>query len=69
MKRDYELSLNELAGKPVSDIYGYISHEFEDPVFKLTRIILADGSSVDVEGEHDIPYIPENPAIKLPEEN
>lgn len=56
-KYDYELSMVELAGQGIRDIYGYVSHEFEEPVFKITRIEMEDGQLVDVEGEHDFPYI------------
>lgn len=61
-KRDYELSLIHdmlrVKGCEVRDIYGYVSREFGDPVFKITRIILNTDTSIDVEGEHDLPYIP-----------
>lgn len=57
-KRDYELSLNDLCGgRTVADVYGYVSIEFGEPCFKITRLALTDGITLDVEGEHDIPYI------------
>lgn len=69
-KRDYELSLNELAkGDAVSDIYGYISSELGDRVFKITRIQLASGCILDVEGEHDFPYVCDDVYLDLPCDN
>lgn len=58
-RREYELSLNEILPKhnPITDIYGYISEEFGDKNFKITRIELHSGETLDVEGEHDMPYI------------
>lgn len=68
MKRDSELSLNELVTSPVKDVFGYVSHEFGDPCFKLTRIEFADGRTVDVEGEHDMPYLCDSKeVVTLPE--
>lgn len=64
-KRDYEMSLlnDHLLAKGLSivDVYGYISNEFGDPVFKLCRIALSDGTAVDVAGEHDLPYLYNDP--------
>lgn len=57
MKRNHELSLNEISTSPVKDVFGYVSNEFGDPCFKLTRIEFADGRTADVEGEHDMPYL------------
>jgi hypothetical protein len=62
----HELSLNAISGQKVVDVYGYVSTEFGDPVFKLTRIELEDGTTLDVEGEHDMPYIPDG--LTLPPE-
>jgi len=56
-KRDYELDLSEVAGKSIANVYGYVSGEFGDPTFKLTRIEMSDGKIYDVEGEHDMPYL------------
>jgi hypothetical protein len=59
-KRSHEISLNDCCGDViVVDVYGYVSHEFgkHEPVFKLTRILLSDGRTIDVEGEHDMPYL------------
>ena len=72
MKHDYELSLIHDVlkdkGNSVADIYGYVSHEFGDPIFKLTRIIMKNGKTFDVEGEHDLPYISDDDELNLPEE-
>lgn len=53
----YELSLKELTGQKIEDVYFYVTEEFGFPVLKITRIIFTDGTSVYVEGEHDCPYI------------
>lgn len=61
MLKDYEASLGVvLRGKKVVDVAGFVVAEFgaDTLVFKITRIIFDDGSSEDVEGEHDMPYIP-----------
>lgn len=63
-KRKYEISLNDVTGLKVTDVYGYVSEEFGDKIFKITRIQLGDGSTLDVEGEHDLPYIAEE--LNLP---
>lgn len=57
-------TLSSVIGKKVADVQGYMTREFGDPTFKLTRILFEDGSAVDVEGEHDMPYIcTDNPEI------
>lgn len=53
----YKQSLSKLIGKPIQDIHGYISQEFDSPAFKLSCIVFADGTKLDVEGEHDFPYL------------
>ena len=50
--------LSELLGKRVTEIEGYLSSEFGDPVFKIVQIVFEDGSKLWAEGEHDMPYIP-----------
>ncbi len=61
------LSFSKLMGKPVADLHGYISHEFghSTPVFKISTVVFADGTSVWVEGEHDLPYIPAETETQL----
>ena len=51
------VDLTKLTGVKVAAIEGYISREFDDPVFQPYRIIFEDGTQVFVEGEHDHPYI------------
>lgn len=51
------LSLSSVLGKKVTDIQGYISMEFGDPVFSISKIIFEDNSSMSVEGEHDMAYL------------
>jgi hypothetical protein len=55
----WEISLSRLTGKRVKDIRGYLADDFGVgyPSFKLTCIIFEDGTAVDVEGEHDFPYL------------
>lgn len=57
-KHDHELSLNALLrdGRTVADVFGYVSNEFGEPVFKITRIALSN-VAIHVEGEHDMPYL------------
>ena len=66
MKHPFEISLNEVTGKKVVDVYGYVSSSYMDLVFKITRLQLDDGICLNVEGEHDFPYIAEE--LNLPEE-
>ncbi len=58
---DFELSLSKLMGKEVTDVLGYVDNEFgddpEDLVFNITNIQFKDGSTADVGGEHDLPYL------------
>lgn len=54
---DYEIDLSKLMDKRIKAVVGYISMEFGDPMFKLTRIIFVDGTFLGVEGEHDLPYL------------
>ena len=61
MKHKFEISLNEVTGKKVVDVYGYVSNEFGDATFKITRLQLDDGTCLDVEGEHDFPCDKQNP--------
>lgn len=55
--RDYEVDLEVITGSPVVRIVGYVTKEFGDPTFKLTRVITQAGETYDVEGEHDLPYL------------
>lgn len=50
-------SLVKLAGKKIKDIYGYISTEFGNPDFQLSKIVFEDGTTSYVGGEHDHPYL------------
>ncbi len=69
-KGEGELSLRELAGREIADVYGYVSSELGGEDFKLTRVEFTDGESVFVEGEHDFPYLCETDRLfKLPEED
>lgn len=63
---DFTRSLSELVGKKIKDIEGYISDAFDDPFFKLERIIFEDGSFLWPEGEHDYPYVYDHPKGDFP---
>lgn len=54
------MKLSELAGKKVMDIDGYVTSEFGHDilVFKISKVVFEDGSTVWAEGEHDIAYLP-----------
>ncbi len=60
MLKEYEKSLMAIEGKKIVDVAGYVSAEYDEDtlVFKLTRILFEDGTWENVEGEHDMPYIP-----------
>lgn len=54
----YEISLLKLTGKKVKDIRGYLADPYDAGAsFQLTKIVFDDDTTVDVEGEHDFPYI------------
>ena len=55
---DYELSLSKILGKSIKDIAGYVDHNFDEPVFKITELHFDDGTILNVNGEHDIAYLP-----------
>jgi len=65
---DYQISLAKVLGKKVKDVHGYISMEFDEPVFKLTDIIMEDGTDIGCEGEHDFPYLAYGEKAGLTEE-
>lgn len=54
--KSWQHSLSGFVGKKVVDVRGYLSHD-GDAFFKLTAIVLDDGTVLAVEGEHDFPYI------------
>lgn len=60
----HNISLSRLAGKPVKDVYGHISCEFGEPVFKISTIQFEDGG-IWVDGEHDLPYLAEVPGVSV----
>ena len=53
----YRCSLSKLVGKSIKDIHGIIAGEYGNPVFKLSVIVFDDDTELDVEGEHDFPYL------------
>lgn len=60
---DYLLSYTKVSGKKIKDLTGYVSIEFNDPIFKIVNILFEDGTSESVGGEHDIAYIHSNSKI------
>lgn len=63
----HEIDLELVTGSPIVRIVGYISREFGDPTFQMTRVITADGQSFHAEGEHDMPYLTDLDEAKLEE--
>jgi hypothetical protein len=62
---DWRLSLSKLVGKKVVDVIGYPSDPFgAGPIFKVSQIVFEDGTTVYVEGEHDVAYIPSDEKLK-----
>lgn len=60
-KADYEIALTELTGLKIKEIIGYISNEFGEPCFKLTKLIFENDKMAWIAGEHDSPYISDGP--------
>lgn len=57
---DYEYGLTKIMGQTIKEVHGYVSGELGDPAFKITGIELEDGTMLQCEGEHDMPYIAYN---------
>lgn len=58
-KDDGDYSLSKFVGKKVVDILGYPADPFGGtPLFKVSQIVFDDDSTVYVEGEHDVAYLP-----------
>lgn len=54
----YLTSLSKLLDREIKDIQGYLNNgEFGFVVFKICKIVLADGVILDVGGEHDIAFV------------
>lgn len=59
-ERQYALvSLSKLWGKEIKDVTGYLSTQFgrDNIVFSVSCVEFADGTSLAIEGEHDIAYV------------
>lgn len=54
---DFEYGLAKIMGQSIKEVHGYISTEFDEPMFKMTSIELEDGTMIQCEGEHDMPYL------------
>lgn len=52
-----QISLAKLTGRHIKDIQGYISKEYDEPVFNISRIVLGNGKHLWVGGEHDMAFI------------
>lgn len=61
----HEIDLETITGSPITKIFGYITTEFGEPTFQMTRIITADEKSYHAEGEHDCPYLTDLDQDKL----
>ena len=55
----YTISLVKLTGLKIVDIEGFVSWDDNagEPALKLTEVIFEGGYKVDVEGEHEFPYL------------
>lgn len=54
---NFEIGLTLLTSKKIKEVKGYLSHEFDRVTFKVTAVVLEDDTEIDVEGEHDFPYL------------
>ena len=54
---DYEIGITKITDKKVKEIHGYLSTEFGEPVFKITKVEFEDGKFLGAEGKHDFPYL------------
>lgn len=63
---NYRISLSKLIGKRVIDASGYVSGEFGFSVFKICDLIFEDGTSISIDGDHDIAYIPQDSDKNMP---
>lgn len=57
---NFEVGLTKVMGCNIKEVHGYVSNEFDEPTFKLTKIELMDGTNITCEGEHDCPYLAYN---------
>ena len=54
----YLVSLSKITGLKIADIQGIITNPFDvGATFQLCHVVLDDGTKIDVEGEHDFPYL------------
>jgi len=54
---DYEIGLTKMLDKKIKEVRGFVTNNFGDPVFELTKIEFEDGTLLGCEGEHDCPYL------------
>lgn len=54
------LSLASIVGKKIIDLEGHVSHKFgvDTPVFDISAVVFEDGTTMRLQGEHDIAYLP-----------
>lgn len=58
---DFCISLEKLTGKKIKDVWGFIGNALGEPSFCLCSIVYEDGSHSICEGEHDYPYLGDDP--------
>ncbi len=63
---EFEISLSKLTGKKIVDVIGCISMEFGFPVFEVSSILCEDGLEINLQGEHDIAFIPQGSDSDMP---
>lgn len=51
------IGISKLTGKKIKEIIGYLSTEFGDVTFQVSRLIFEDDTEMGFEGEHDFPYL------------
>ena len=54
---DYELGITKIVGKKIKEIRGYLTTEFGDVTFQMTKVEFEDGTFLGCDGEHDCPYL------------
>lgn len=63
----YACELTLLVGKQIKEVRGYFADAGTGViVFKISAIELEDGGIINVEGEHDLPYIPASDRFHQP---
>ena len=53
-------NIEEVFGKKVVDVKGFVTAPFGDLLFAITHLVLEDGTKLGVQGEHDCAYVEES---------